>query len=257
MSIKESFIKKEESLISKLLEKKSGIDDRTGKGAATEEIIETELLTPYLPPRFECGKGSVVSAENPDKQSPAIDRVIFDRSSSAPLLHDASHSIFPIEAVSGLVEITMRLDATKLREDIVRMTPVKAMTTRHYVVPLQGSKTKIVPLEQSDFLSPRSFIIGLPRDESWDADTIISSLGHTQTELGPPTHVHGLYVLGIGYFSTKAIENDSETRYRIGAWTGPDRLYRFAASLRSAFDRWPLLPSGWTVDWGCYVGTES
>ena len=256
MSIKESFIQKESSLISELLAKKSGIDDRTGKGAATESLIEAELLAPFLPSCFECGKGSVVAAEQPDKQSPAIDRVIFDRSASPPLLHDSSHSIYPIEAVAGMVEITMRLDATKLREDIARMAPIKAMKTRRYLVPAQGSKTGVAPLDQRDCLSPRSFIIGLPTDQNWDALTIASRLRQIQTELGPPTHVHGLYVLGVGYFYTKAIEHEDEERYRIGSWTGPDRLFRFAHSIRSAFDRWPRLPSGWSVDWGCYVDTE-
>lgn len=253
MTIKESFIHKEASLISKLLEKKSGIDDRTGKGVATESIIETELLSPFLPLGYECGKGSVVTAERPDHQSPAIDRVIFDRYSSMPLLHDALHSIFPIEAVAGLVEITMRLDTTKLREDIVRMAPVKAMRTRRYLDPLPGSKTKVVPVDKRNFVSPRSFIIGLPADKSWDADTIANSLRQIQIELGAPTLVHGLYVLGVGYFYTKTVENDNEEMYQIGVWAGPDRLFRFAASFRSAFDRWPRLRPGRSVDWGCYV----
>jgi hypothetical protein len=257
MSIEESFVRKEISLINKLLEKKSGIDDRTGKGSATEAVIEAELIAPFLPLGFACGKGAVVTAERPDNQSPAIDRVIFDRSTSAPLLHDEQHSIFPIEAVAGLVEITVRLDATKLREDVERMAPVKGMKTRRYLVPLAGSKTKVVPIDQRDFLSPRSFIIGLPADEKWDARAIAKNLRQIQIELGPPTHVHGLYVLGVGYFYTKAVEDSHEAMYRVGAWTGPERLFRFAASFRGAFDRWPRLAPGWSVDWGCYASGES
>lgn len=256
MSVQESFIHKEASLISSLLEKKSGIDDRTGKGVATEKIVQGELLAPFLPLGFECGKGSVVSAEAPDNQSAAIDRVVFDKSSSMPLLYDEAHSIFPIEAVAGLVEITMCLDATKLREDIVRMAPVKAMRTRRYLVPLPGSATKVVPVDQCDSLSPLSFIVALPADASWNAKTIARNLREIQIELGSPTHVHGLYVLGVGYFYTKAIEDSSETAYNVGAWTGPERLLRFAASFRSAFDRWPRLKQGWSVDLGCY-GSDS
>lgn len=256
MSVRESFIHKENSLISSLMEKSAGIDDRTGKGAATESIVQNELLMPFLPLGFECGKGSVVSADAPDRQSSAIDRVIFDRSSSMPLLHDEAHSIFPIEAVAGLVEITMRLDATKLREDIVRMAPVKALRTRRYLAPLPGTVTKAVPVDQRDFLSPRSFIVALPAYKNWNAKTIATSLHEIQSDLGPPTHVHGLYVLGVGYFWTKPIEDVSETPYKIGAWTGPERLLRFAASFRGAFDRWPRLERGWSVDLGCY-GSDS
>lgn len=256
MSIQDSFIHKEGSLVSSLLEKKTGIDDRTGKGAATEAIVQKELLAPFLPLGFECGKGAVVSAEAPDKQSPAIDRVIFDRSSSMPLLYDEAHSIFPIEAVAGLVEITMSMDASKLREDIVRMASVKAMRTRRYLAPLPGSTTKVVPVDQHDSLSPRSFIIALPADKRWDVKAIARNLREVQVDLGPPTHVHGLYVLGIGYFYTKPIEDSSMMAYDIGGWVGPERLLRFAASFRSAFDRWPRLKTGWSVDLGCY-GSES
>ena len=255
--MKESFIHKEAALISALLGKKSGLNDRTGKGDATEGIVEAELLTPFLPLGFECNKGAVVTAEQPDNQSPVIDRIVFDKSASVPLIHDASESIFPIESVAGLVEITMRLDTTKLRKDIEKMAPVRAMRTRHYLKPSPDSKTKVEPIDKRDCLSPRSFIIGLPANSSWEASTIASSLRQIQMELGAPTHVHGLYVLGIGYFYTKPVEDDSEPMYRIGAWTGPDRLLRFADSFRRAFDRWPRLPAGWSVDWGCYVNGES
>jgi hypothetical protein len=256
VSLRESFIHKEASLISRLREKKSGIDDRTGKGLIAETIVQNELLAPFLPLGFECVKGAVISAEAPDNQSPAFDRVIFDRSSSTPLLYDEAHSIFPIEAVAGVVEITMHLDATKLREDIVRMVPVKAMRTRRYLVPQPDTKTRVVPVDQRDFLSPRSFIVALPADENWDPKTIARNLREIQADLGPPTHVHGLYVLGVGYFYTKPIEDASEVVYNIGAWTGPERLLRFAASFRAAFDRWPRLSVGWSVDLGCY-GSDS
>jgi hypothetical protein len=173
-----------------------------------------------------------------------------------PLLYDEAHSIFPIEAVAGVVEITMHLDATKLREDIVRMASAKAMRTRRYLIPQPGSITKVLPADDRESLSPRSFIVALPADRGWDAKTIARNLRDIQMELGPPTHVHGLYVLGVGYFYTKPVEDSSEIPYRIGAWTGPERLLRFAASFRSAFDRWPRLRQGWSVDFGGY-GSDS
>jgi len=253
MSIKESVIRKEASLISKLQEMQSGIDDRTGKGSATESIIEVELITPFLPLGFECQKGSVVTAEQPDNQSPAIDRVVFDRSTSVALLQEAAHSVFPIEAVAGLVEITMHLDATKLRDDIEKMAPVKAMKTRRYLAPQPGSNTKTVAVDKCNCVSPRSFIIGLPADENWSPDTIAKRLQKIQTDIGPPTLVHGLYVLGVGYFYTNFVENNTNAKYQVGSWTSADRLFRFIASFRTSFDRWPRMEPGWSVDWGSYV----
>jgi hypothetical protein len=257
MSLQESFNHKEAAIISRLLEKQTGINDRTGKGTATEVIVQEELLDPFLPPGFECGKGAVVSAEAPDKQSPAIDRIVIDTSASMPLVHDAAHAIFPIESVAGLVEITMHLDATKLKEDIERMVPAKAMKTRRYLAPAPGSTTKVMAVDDRDALSPRSFIVGLPAHRNWSAKTIAQNLRDIQVDMGNPTHVHGLYVLGVGYFWTKPIEGHSETSYKVGAWIGPERLFRFAVSFRTAFDRWPRLKTGWSVDLGGYGNDSS
>lgn len=256
MSLSSSIKKREDALISSLEEKQSAIDDRTGKGSATENIIEQQLIKPFLPPRFFCTKGAVVTSENPDTQSGAIDRVIHDTSAAPPFTYDPSHSIFANESVCGLVEITMRLDSSKLKEDIMRMAPIKAMKKGQYLVPVEGTKTKVFPHEEQR-LSPRSFIIGLPSDPNWKAKTIGDALRKIQIDLGPPTHVHGLYVLGIGYFETVPIENDSDPMYRIRAWTGPDRLFRFSNSFRQAFDRWAPLQKGWSVNLDKYIQGSS
>jgi hypothetical protein len=255
MNIEESFAQREISISAKLLEKQSGIDDRTGKGMATEVVVEEELLKPFLPPGFGCGKGAVICADRPTDQSPAIDRIISDRRVATPLVYDPAHSVFPIEMVAGLVEITMRLDFTKLRADIERVHPVRAMKERRYLVPKPGARTRAnrVRLEG---LSPRSFLVGLPADPGWDALTIAQGLRQIQQELGPPTHVHGLYVIGIGFFFTIPVENDQEPMYRVAAWTGPERVFRFADEFRRAFDRWEPLPQGWSVDLSAYVSGE-
>lgn len=256
MSLETSIDRREKALISTLQEKQSAIHDRTGKGLAAENLIEEALIRPFLPPRFDCTKGAVVTTESPGEQSPAIDRIIFDRTIAFPLIYDSAHSIFPIECVCGLVEITMKLDRQKLKADIERMAPIKSMTTRRYLVPLPGTTTKAFPLEQRD-LSPRSYIIGLPKNFNWNPKTIGTALKDIQRRLGPPTHVHGLYVIGIGFFQTVPIENGGGPRYKIRFWTGPDRLFRFAESFRQSFDRWFVIPDGWTVDLGGYVKSES
>lgn len=206
---------------------------------------------------FRSSKGAVMEAGKPDYQSPAIDRVIYDHSAASPLLYDEAHSIFPIESVCGLVEITINLDATKLREDIERMAPVKAMRKRRYLVPLQKNNTKVVRIEKEKSVSPRSFIVGLPADPSWSPEAIAAALRRIQMDFGPPTHVHGLYVIGIGFFQTVGVDSPSEPMYRIGGCSGPDRLFRFTTAFRQAFDRWDPVPRGSSVDLQDYVPGES
>ena len=256
MSLEVATEKREKTIISEVEEKQVAIDDRTGKGLATEQVIERELIKPFLPPRFECIKGAVVTSAAPEQQSPAIDRVIFDKTAAPPLIHDPAHSIFAIESVCGLVEITMSLDTQKLREDIERMSPIQGMTTRYYLAPVPGTTTRAIP-QEIRALSPRSYVIGLPADPHWAPATIAASLRKIQLDLGQSTHVHGLYVLGIGFFQTIPREDETEAPYRIRAWTGPDRLFRFSDSLRQAFDRWFPLPPGWTVNLSNYVRGEA
>lgn len=172
MNLQKSFAERETGLSSKLREKQSAIDDPMGKGNATESVVEEQLLRPFRPRGFDCGKGAVISVEDPTIQSAAIDRIIFDRRASPPLVYDSSHSIFPIESVAGMVEITMRLDATKLRTDIERMVEVKGMKQRHYLVPKPGSRTKALRYTDKESVSARSFIVGLPADQKWDPKLI-------------------------------------------------------------------------------------
>lgn len=255
-SLEMSFKSAEVSLAQALEAKRAAIDDATGKGAATESIVQECLLRPHLPPHLHCGKGAVLTASDPSSQSAAIDRVVYDVSAASPILYDESHSIFPIEAVCGLVEITIRLDAAKLREDITRMAPIKAMRTRRYVEPIAGTKTKAQRV-QRESLSPRSFVVGLPADSNWDPQTIAKTLRTIQLDLGSPTHVHGLYVIGRGYFETIAVESEAEPLHRVRGWLGHDRLFRFTTAFRQSFDRWPRLQPGCSVDLQDYVQGNS
>lgn len=255
MSIEESLHQREISLSSKLRERKLGFDDRTGKGTATERIIEEELIKPFLPPGFDCGKGAVVSGDSPTEQSPAIDRVVYDRAAGVPLVYDKDHSIFPIEIVAGVVEITLHLDATKLRTDIERILPVKGMTKRRFLKRLPDTRTRGLRIT-AEYISPRAFIVGLPENPQWNAKSIAEALRKIQMDLGQHTHVHGLYVIGIGFFSTIPVENEQEPMYRIQSWTGPDRGFRFADTFRQAFDSWKSLPQDCLIDLADYLSGQ-
>jgi len=136
------------------------------------------------------------------------------------------------------------------------MAPVKAMRKRKYLLPVQNSTTRVVRRER-ETLSPRSFIVGLPADPFWSPEAIAAALRRIQMDLGPPTHVHGLYVIGIGFFQTLGVDSPAEPMYRISGCSGSDRLFRFTTAFRQAFDRWDMLPQGSSVDLQDYVPGES
>ena len=123
-SLSESLAHVEEAIISDLRAKQDTITHRTGKGSETEAIVEKRLLRPYLSGALQLGKGSVVSAEEPTSQSPEIDRLIYDPDSAPPFCLGEHHSIFPIEAICGMVQVTLKLDRYKLKKDIKSMLPI-------------------------------------------------------------------------------------------------------------------------------------
>jgi len=126
------------------------------------------------------------------------------------------------------------------------------MRKRRYLVPVPDTTTQAYP-QVAESLSPRSFIVGLPADAGWGPKTIAAALRSIQLSLGPPTHVHGLYVIGIGFFETVPIEKDTDPMYKVRGWTGSERMFRFTSSLRQSFDRWPTLPAGWSIHLDGYV----
>jgi hypothetical protein len=179
MSINESIQRAENVLPESLLEQQEGVDDRTGKGTSAEMLIEERVIRPHLPAPFLCQKGSVIAAATPSEQSAAIDRIVYDPTIAPPLVYGAAHSIFPIEAVAGLVEITMRLNARKLRQDVQRIAPIQNLRRRRYIVPVPNSITQ-AQRNEIDALSPRGFLIGLPEDPTWRPQTIANVIREAQ-----------------------------------------------------------------------------
>jgi len=86
-------------------------------------------------------------------------------------------------------------------------------------------------------------------------ESCLSPLRARPEQAREASHLHGLYVIGIGYFETVAIER-GEPAYRIKAWTGSDRLFRFANGFRQAFQRWQPLPPMWSADLDGYLQGE-
>ena len=251
MSLNESIQRSENVLRELLLQQQEGVDDRTGKGTSTEAVVERYLIRPHLPPPFRCQKGAVVAAAAPSEQSAAIDRVVHDPTEAPPLVYGDAHSIFPIEAVAGLVEITMRLNATKLKQDVQKIAPIQNLRRRRYIVPAPDSVTQAYRLE-ADVLSPRGFLIGLPEDPNWRPETIASVIREAQLEAAGDVKIHGVYIVGIGYFSTIPA-SDGAPPYRVRAWTDDARLFRFTNDFRTTFQRWPRMEQGWAGDLDGYV----
>lgn len=237
MDLARSIEAREQSLISLLSSKREGIDDATGKGNSTELLVEAELIRPYLPPGFHCTKGAVVCADEPSHQSPAIDRLIYDSARGAPLVLDPAHSILPIEITCAAIEITMRIDQRKLGQDLERMAAVREMRFHRYLQAVPGTRTGTNPVRVKK-MGVRTFSIGLPQDFAWSPRQIAQQI-HEAQATNPNMVVHGVYVLGLGFFEPEHWEPDAQRSREVRAWTGPDRLFRFISTFSISLNRWP------------------
>jgi len=235
MDLVESFRNQETALLSALRGHQAAFDDPNGKGASAEREIERALIRPYLPPDFDCGKGTVI--ERGGAQSAAIDRVLYSRGYCPPLVYSADHSVFPVECVAGVVEVTMRLDATKLKHDIEQTKTARALRKGSWVVPLPETETVSEIQERDTPIGCRAYIVGVPASEGWQPQTIADAFLRLQSEI--ETLVHGLYVIGIGFFHTVGLEQHDTPK--VQAYLGYERLFRFTSTLRIDLDRWPRL----------------
>ena len=95
--------------------------------------------------------------------------------------------------------------------------------------------------EEVEALSPRGFLVGLPEDPTWQPQTIANVIREAQLDAAGHVKIHGVYVIGIGYFSTVPA-SDGAPPYRVRAWTDAARLFRFTKDFRTAFQRWPRMP---------------
>lgn len=236
MDLISSLKAKEKSIISALESKQQGIDDATGKGASTESLIIENLLRPTLSYRFGFGKGAVVSSDDSERQSAAIDVIVWDRDSGMPLVYDEAHSIFPLETVCAAVEITMRLNNRKLRQDLEKISSVTKLRERYHFRSDGSSQTKVRAYLRVD-VKPRAFVIGLPENPNWSETSIVTTMKEIETELVNDLHIHGVYVLGIGFFHIQHREFSHES-IEVKSYMGEDRLFRFQTAFRRSLDRW-------------------
>ncbi len=101
-----------------------------GEAGRRREDDLREFLRCFLPRRLGIGTGEIAASDG--SVSPQIDLIIYD-ALETPLLDNSESSIVvPVEGVFGVIEVSSRLDITKLREDVAKIRAVKALEKRAY-----------------------------------------------------------------------------------------------------------------------------
>jgi hypothetical protein len=100
-------------------------EHRGDKGEFRERVVE-EFLRPFLPPCYGLGSGAVFSSDG--NQSKQIDVVIYDSVFSNVLFRDRTNSLFPCEAVFGLIEVKSELDSAQLSLAVDNVASLKRLS---------------------------------------------------------------------------------------------------------------------------------
>jgi hypothetical protein len=96
-----------------------------GEAGRRREDDVREFLEAFLPERIGIGSGEIAASDG--SVSPQVDLIVYDRSKTPLLDRSKSSIVVPVEGVYGVIEVSSRLDVTKLREDVAKIREIKAL----------------------------------------------------------------------------------------------------------------------------------
>ena len=101
-----------------------------GETGRRREDDVREFLRAFFPERLAVGTGEIAASDG--SVSPQMDLIVYDRLETPLLDKSESSIVVPIEGVYGVIEVSSRLDVTKLRQDAAKIQEVKALEKRAY-----------------------------------------------------------------------------------------------------------------------------
>jgi len=202
----------------------SGLQHQGEAGKNIESVVR-ELLLEYLPGKFGIETGFVRSLQNPNWESHQTDLLFTHKVAAHPLAVFPGSKVFPLETIIGFMEVTKRLSRSKLFEDFKKISPLKHMDNRYYIIPtnrarefgflpklnnpspeeLLRDRISRVKINISD-LQPRFFYFAFT--STWHKPI---SICKNLAEAGRKhdIHLHGMLVLDSGYYKHTPRASDS------------------------------------------------
>ena len=175
----------------------SQLTDHDPELGRLNETHLVNLLRAYLPPKIGIGTGFIACGGNTPKQSPQCDIVLFDALNNAPLYNSQAWSIYPIEMVYAIIEVTTTLKRAKLKNAFEKCAELRAMAgdldgnpNKAYLTrPPQQTDPSAILLRYREKLPPRFFVF------SYGGWKMMKTLKKNFIELSEEhvdAHIHGL-----------------------------------------------------------------
>lgn len=249
----------EELLVSRLDAARKAISHAGEKGRSLEAEVAT-LLRSFLPEEYGLTTGFVVyHTHTGPRLSPQLDIIIYDPVRSGPIARLATCDVLPLEAVFGYVEVKASIQSTSdsarvfadnsIETCIKKNHQIRGMTERRFWKPAKDSPVQ-AELVIKQWLSIRSYVFAFEAEGAIarNPESFAQRIADVSVRIGPPVHLHGVFVAEHGYYTTRAID---VSKARPEDWfhteyTTEQPLAAFKWSLIHGLARFPRFPEHWT-----------
>ncbi|MBI2528485.1 MAG: hypothetical protein HYV93_21190 [Candidatus Rokubacteria bacterium] len=249
----------EAALGAKLEAVRATISHRGEKGRALAQAVIL-LLREFLPAEYGLSTGFIAHhADGTVKLSPQLDIIIYDAVRSGPLARLTACDVFPLEAVHGYVEVKASLrsssDSAEAPSDdsiehcLEQNRELRRMVDRRYHAQVPGTVVGSVR-QQRTWVPIRGFVVAFAPagTVASDADAFAQRMADVSRRLGPPTHLHGVFVARHGYFRTRPVNPTTAQPedMRHVHYVQEHGLAVFKTDLLHGLARFPRYPSDWS-----------
>jgi hypothetical protein len=249
----------EELLVAKLEATRKSIFHAGEKGRALEFEVRT-LLRTILPAEYGLSTGFVVyHTEDGPRLSSQLDIVIYDAIRSGPVISLETCDVFPLEAIYGYVEVKATLQSSSdeakeyadnsIEQCLLKNRELRGMKDRRYWTPMVGSSVKS-GLIKHEWMSVRSYVFAFEPEGSVakDLDQLAQRMANMSKKLGPPTHLHGVFVANHGFLYTRPVDTRNAVQddyYHVG-YTSDHPLLALKTQLLQGLARFPRPQEEWS-----------
>lgn len=252
----------EEELLGARLQAVRKALSHSGEKGRTLEHAVTTLIRSFLPVEYGLSTGFVVYHQGENiKLSPQLDIIIYDAIRSGPIARLETCDVFPLEAVYGYIEVKASLQSVSdnaksfptdsIEHCLEQNRLLRHMRERRFWSPMAGSTVEAGLVKFDDWIALRSYLFAFESRGSMAQDPamLAQRIGDFSAHLGPPTHLHGCFIVNCGYFTTIAVDTRSVSPadyYRV-RYTTDHGLAAFKWDLLHGLTRFPRPQPEWTA----------
>ncbi len=250
----------QEGLLSAKLEAVRAAIVHAGEKGRVLEYGVRNLLRSILPAEYGLSTGFVVFHTNDGPRlSPQLDIIIYDAIRSGPIISLETCDVFPLEAVYGYVEVKATLRSSSdeaatpadnsIEKCLSTNHELRNMTIRKYWTQVIDNPVGAKLVSHDNWISLRSYVFAFEASDNVtkNLDALAQRMANVSKKLGAPTHLHGVFIAGLGFLSTVPINVQTATpeEYFNIRYTSDHALLRFKTSLLHDLARFPRPQDTW------------